>query len=275
MDGYDAYDLHVHTVYSDGQIDMDTLLNLLIKNKIKIVGFADHIFPLGFAFHKKPKMFSTYFDAERLRYRKRAFDYYQRKYPQITILHGAEIDIYPHGTLSLPKGITPDFFDYLLVSKHHTIPKPLNLFKKFPKFESWLWKHDLGLRLNEYLWEKGLYTAFEKFRPDIFAHPQIGMPKHMNPRKIERFVLYCKKYGVAIELNHVNVKEFKSILEFGNKYDVEFACASDFHGFGKDIEQKLLHSREMLDLAKKYSLRLLDAQKFVDRKKKGRSIVNG
>jgi histidinol phosphatase-like PHP family hydrolase len=260
----DLYDLHVHTVYSDGQIDMDTLLQLLIKNGVKIVGFADHVFPLGFAFHKNPKLFSPYFDVQRLQYRKKVFELYQKKYPQIKILHGAEIDIYPNGALSLPKGIHPNFFDYLLVSKHHTVPKPLNIFKKTPKMEQWLWKHDPGLRLNEYLWEKGLYTCFQQQYPDIFAHPQIGMPKYMNKRKLERFVLYCKKYHVAIELNHFPKHELKSILEYGNKYQAEFAPASDFHGFGRNIEEKLMHSREMFELAQEFSLKIMDPKKMLE-----------
>ncbi len=264
----DLYDLHVHTIYSDGQIDMDTLLQLLIKNKVKIVGFADHIFPLGFSIHKKHKLFSPYFDADRLRYRKKVFELYQKKYPQIKILHSAEIDIYPDGTLSLPKGIHPNLFDYLLVSKHHTAPKPLNIFKKTPAVEKWLWKHDPGLRLNEYLWEKGLYTCFMRYHPDIFAHPQIGMPKYMNLRKLERFVLYCKKYQVAIELNHFPKHELKAILEFGNKYDAEFAPASDFHGFGKNIEEKLMHSREMLELAQEFALKVMDPLQMLQKRRK-------
>jgi len=274
----DSYDLHVHTIYSDGQIDMDTLLTLLIKNGIKIVGFADHIFPLGFYYHKKHNLFSPYFDVDRLHYRKKAFELYQKKYPQITILHGGEIDIYPHGTLSLPKGITPNFFDYLLVSKHHTVPKILNLHSNFPKLEKWLWKNEPRRRLNTYLWEKGLYSCFERFRPDIFAHCQEGMPRHMSLERLERFVLYCKKYDVAIELNHFTrdkyrYGELKPILEFGNKHDAVFCCASDFHGFGDDIEGKLLHSREMLELAEKFSLRLLDPTKFVERKLKANKHV--
>ncbi|MHA1341821.1 MAG: PHP domain-containing protein [Promethearchaeota archaeon] len=276
------FDLHMHSPFSDGQINLDLQIRTAIKLGLKIIGFADHIFP--FAIYKHPKDGSIQpsglvncFSADFLKYRKEVLRYYDKKYPQIRILNGGEIDIYPHGTLTLPKGIKPSFFDYLLVAKHHTLPKDFGfLFRKYPKLEKWLWMHDPYLKMNEYLWEKGLYAAFMRYKPDIFAHFQEGMPKSIgylrNKEKMKRFVLMCKKYNVAIELNNLfwdkkrqinHIKWCYPILEYGHEYGVEFSIASDFHGFEKDIEKYLNKSQEMLELVEKYDLKLIDPTRFL------------
>ena len=190
------FDLHVHTAFSDGQVDFHTLLKALIRNNVKYVGFADHIFP-GALYPHPPKMkpfsgLQTSYSAKNLRYRREVFKILNKMYPQITILNGGEIDVLPHGGLPLPRGITPAFFkepgSYLMVSKHHTLPKELSiLWKKRPNLERWMWGHNPRLRLNAYLWEKGLYAAFERHRPDIFAHPTEHIPKYYSEKHIRRF----------------------------------------------------------------------------------------
>ncbi len=141
---FHMFDLHSHTPFSDGQYDIDSVLQFFIKNKIEIVGFTDHIFPGEKCFSK-----------DRLIYRKKVLRAYEKKYPQIRILVGGEINLYPHGALTLPPGIDPSHFDYLTIAKHQTFPKQLNVFKKFPRYEVWLWRHDPGLRLNKELWFGG------------------------------------------------------------------------------------------------------------------------
>jgi histidinol phosphatase-like PHP family hydrolase len=256
------FDLHVHTQFSDGQKDLDSILKTLIKNKIKIVGFADHIFPGAMYKHKGLGITNCY-SAERLNYRKEVFRLYDKKYPEIRILNGGEIDIYPHGSLSLPKGITSDFFDYLLVAKHHTIPKPINIFKKTPKVERWLWKHNPRLKLSKSLWFRGLAAAFERYHPDVFAHLQEGIPKYLNGADFKRLVYICKKNNVAIELNHFPLKKLKGLLPIAKKNGVKFSLASDFHGFSGDMVKNLNHSQEMYEIAVEYGLELIDPHDFL------------
>ncbi|MBD3351763.1 MAG: hypothetical protein GF364_09790 [Candidatus Lokiarchaeota archaeon] len=276
------FDLHMHTLFSDGQIDLDLQIQTLIDLGYDIVGFTDHVFPGAIYKHPvnqglNPSGLVTCFSKSMLEYRKQVIRFYDKKYPQIRLLNAGEIDIYPHGKLTLPQGITADFFDYLMVAKHQTLPKPLSfLYKKHTKLEKWMWKHNPRLLLNEQLWEKGLYTAFEKFKPDVFAHFQEGMPKSIgilkNKDKMKRFVLMCKKYNVAIELNNLfwdkkhkinHTKWCYPILEYGHEYGVKFSVASDFHGFDKDYKKNLDKSREMMKLVEKYDLNLIDPRKFL------------
>lgn len=283
---FHQFDLHVHTPFSDGQISIDKMLQILIELGIKIVGFADHVFPGAFYTHPpnknlQPSGLVTCYSAEMLHYRKQVFRIYEKKYPKIRILNGAEIDVWPHGGLTLPPGIKSDFFDYLLISKHHTVPKDFGfLFKKFPKTERWLWQHSPRLKLNEYLWEKGLYATFERYHPNVFAHPQEGMPKSIgvlkNRDKMKRFVLMCTKNDVAIELNNlfwdrkkkVSYYEwFYPILEYGHECGTKFSLASDFHGFEKEISFYLNKSQEMVELVETYDLDLIDPHKFLPENK--------
>lgn len=280
---FHKFDLHMHTPFSDGQINIDRQIQILIDLGFEVVGFADHVNPISLYWHPKdgsiiPGGMVYNFTARQLRYRKQAIRHYDKKYPEISILNGGEVDIYPDGSLSLPRGIDADFFDYLLVSKHHTVPKPLGfLYKKFPKMHRWMWTHNPRLKLNERLWEKGLYECFRRYDVDVFAHPQEGMPlsiSYMKDReKMKRFVLMCKKYDVAIELNHLfwdkrekmrHLKWFYPILEYGHEYEIKFSLASDFHGFSKDHLPELLnHSQKMMKIVDDYDLQLIDPRKFI------------
>ncbi|MHA1870099.1 MAG: PHP domain-containing protein [Promethearchaeota archaeon] len=269
---FHMFDLHAHTLFSDGQWDLDTILKILIKLGIKYIGFADHVFPGAIYKHKQTGL-TTCYSKKRLEYRKKVFEIYDKKYPQIKILNSAEIDLYPNGTLTLPKGVTPDFFDYLLIAKHHTLPKQFNfLYKNHPKLEKWMWDHNPRLKLNKYMWEKGLYAAFERYHPDIFAHPQEGLPKYLSEKVIKRFLLYCKKYNVAIELNGSVLRQKKELPDYlykmASKMEIKFSLASDFHGFGKNIEELLNLSQYPMEIVEKYDLDLIDPEEFIRRRQK-------
>lgn len=279
---FHEFDLHMHTPFSDGQINLDLQIQTAIHLGLKIIGFADHINQFSGYTHPtdgsiQPGGFVRIYSAEKLRYRKGIIRYLGKKYPQIRLLNGAEIDILPNGSLSLPRGITPDFFDYVLVSKHFTIPKDIGfLWIKYPYIERWLWTHSPRMKLNAYMWEKGLYSAFQHTKIDILAHPYVGMPKSIgimkDRRRMKRFVLMCKKYDVAIELNNLfwdkkqkknHMTYFYPILEYGHEYEVKFSLASDFHGFDKNIPLYLNKSQEMVQLVEKYDLQLIDPHKFL------------
>ncbi|MFX0101282.1 MAG: hypothetical protein ACFFCS_17040 [Candidatus Hodarchaeota archaeon] len=250
---YYLFDLHCHTPFSDAQRDLDTIIQGLIDIGIEIVGFADHINPVSL--YRNPKRFGDQrrlvftYSPKLLRYRKEVFRIYDKKYKKICILNGGEIDIYPQGGISLPRGIKPDFFDYLLLSKHHTVPP-------------------IPQRFKEYMWEAGLYQAFRRYKPDVFAHPHEGIPKRISREKLKRMVFMAKKHGVAIELNHCNkdMGHYKIIFEYGHEYGVKFSLASDFHGFSNDIQSNLLESQKMLEYVEKYDLELLDPRKFLKNK---------
>ncbi len=264
------FDLHIHTPFSDGQWDIERVIQALIRLKVKVAGFADHLFPFALYFHGKKKLdkhrspgLARMYSASNLIYRKQVIRYYDKKYPQIHLLNGAEIDILPHGGLTIPRGITPDFFDYILVSKHHTVPKPLNLFKKFPHLDEWSWAHSPRKRLMRQLWHRGLVAAFQMNPVDIFAHPQEGMPKFMTTADYKRLVGALKQHNVAMELNHFPLQEHGELLEIAKRHGIIFSIASDFHGFRGSIEDRLQEGFEMRELAEERELPLLDPMQFI------------
>lgn len=265
-------DLHVHTPFSDSLIGIDEILQHLISNGIKIVGFADHLFPGAIYSHPKdgtmePCGLVRCYRASWWYYRKAVIDFYNRKYPEIIILNSAEVDILPHGSICMPRGLTPAFFDYLMVSKHQTLPKPFKLFKKFPHIDRWMWQHNPRWRLNRYLWQKGLYSAFERFHPQIIAHVQEGMPKYSSDEFYKRFVLNCKKYDVAIELNGGHYRKDDLIplpvIRYAREYGVKFSLSSDFHGYMRNHKRELNLSQEVYEYALKHRLELFDVRKYV------------
>ncbi|GAB4306164.1 MAG: hypothetical protein Kow0069_02650 [Promethearchaeota archaeon] len=258
---FDAYDLHVHTLFSDGQRDLDEVLRTLVDLGVEVVGLADHVFP-GAVYKHEGVGLTTCYSTRRLRYRKDVIRLYDRKYSEIMVLNGAEVDVYPHGGLTLPRGTPPSFFDYLMVAKHHTLPKPVNLFSGNPGVERWLWRHSPRLRLNKRLWFKGLHAAFRRFHPQIFAHPQEGMPKWLERRDFEQLAALCVRYGVALELNHFPEEDLGELLEVARDRGVKFSIGSDFHGFRADVAGQLAHSREMAALARRRGLELLDPRDF-------------
>ncbi len=273
MDPGLKFDLHVHTPFSDGQRDIDSVLKAMIRQGVKIVGFADHIFPSQKCFSKAM-----------LEFRKKVIYHYEKKYPQIRILVGGEIDLYPQGTLSLPRGIGPDHFDYLLVAHHHTLPMQLNfVFKRTPKAERWAWEHTRYLRLNKHMWKRATYYAMSRYPIDILAHVQEGLPKYMTDDEYKQFALNCKKYNVAIELNQTPVplpRRFPNfikkyhmrldpLLDYAKQYHVKFSIASDFHGFGNDWERRKI--ADFLDavywIAEQWDLELIDPTQFLPENK--------
>jgi histidinol phosphatase-like PHP family hydrolase len=208
------------------------------------------------------------YSKERLEYRKAFLRLYQKKYPQIRILVGGEIDIYEGGKLTLPTGIDPSHFDYLLVSKHFTLPINLDyLYRYPPMLEQWIWTHNPRLILNKEMWFRGIHANFHKDFPDIFAHPQWNMPKNMMEADYKRLAWLAMKYHVAVELNPQFRKNLRRMLDVLSKYRdrIKFSLGSDFHGREKDMDlvSEANLSQEMYEMAQEYQLNLIDPHIFL------------
>ncbi|NMC05287.1 MAG: hypothetical protein GYA24_08755 [Candidatus Lokiarchaeota archaeon] len=279
------YDLHVHTPFSDGQVDFDTMLGILTRLNVEFVGFADHVFPGAMYVHSRTMPIcpglTNCFSESTLRRRKAVFRLLQRKHPRITILHSGEVDTFPDGTLALPPGITPDFFrdagSYLMVAKHHTIPKQLNYIYKhrgaMMPTDPWAWRYSPRLRLNALMWEKGVYATFARYHPDVLAHPHETMPLYLPEHRVRRLLLSCKKHGVAYELNYAEKPRtyLKEVFTWGEKYQTPFTIASDFHGFGrKPFEDIFNEGLEIFELAERWNLNIVNPEKYLqDRSRRG------
>ena len=233
---FHQYDLHLHSFFSDAQHDFDVIIEGLIDLGIKIIGFADHLFPGAMYHHSNSEQWKIYnmYSKRNLIYRKKYLEYLDKKYPEIKILNGAEINCWVNGHLTLPRGIDAEFFDYLSVSRHTTLIKPIFSTKNFPEWDEKLWRESPYRRWIKYMWRISLQKMFRVHRPDIFCHPQENIPLYMTEEEIKWFMGLLKKYGVAFELNHFNKRISRTvagyILKWGKKFGVDFCLGSDFHG---------------------------------------------
>ncbi len=99
---------HVHTEWSDG--------------KATIAGMARAARDAGFAFvgisdHSRAASYANGLDAARLREQIAAMERARAEVPEVTILHGVEVDIMPDGTLDLDDDILAEL-DFVIASVH-------------------------------------------------------------------------------------------------------------------------------------------------------------
>ena len=104
-------DLHVHTNWSDGTGTPDDMLSAAISRGYEYVAITDHSPSRG----GNPGGLSV----ERLRQQKEALEELRRRYPQIRILHGTEVDIKNDGSLDYPDEVLAEL-DWVVASIHST-----------------------------------------------------------------------------------------------------------------------------------------------------------
>jgi histidinol phosphatase-like PHP family hydrolase len=110
-----APDLHCHTTWSDGTLDLEDVVLLARKLGERAIGISDHSGSLGIARGLKPN---------EVREQWAAIDSLQQKHPDILILKGTECDILRNGRLDHPDEIL-DGFDYVIASLHSQLKLPL------------------------------------------------------------------------------------------------------------------------------------------------------
>ena len=171
--------------------------------------------------------------------------------------------------------IKQDPGSYLMVTKHHTIPKDFSfLYKRYPQLALWMWRHNPRLRFASYMWEKGTFAAFERYQPDIFGHPHENMPKALTENQVKRLMLYMKKYRIAYELNHMTKTSGTDratkmlILQWGRTYGISFSIGTDYHGFNRNMDDEMNKGLAMFELAEDWGVNLIDPRAFITRKGK-------
>ncbi|KYF80018.1 DNA polymerase III [Sorangium cellulosum] len=109
-------DLHVHTTYTDGRDELEAMVRACAARGYDYVAITDHTRAVRVA---------GGLDASGFRRQARAIDRLRRTIGEITILHGAEVDILEDGALDLDDA-TLAALDYVVASVHAklTMPEP-------------------------------------------------------------------------------------------------------------------------------------------------------
>jgi DNA polymerase (family 10) len=102
-------DLHMHTTWSDGRDSIETMVRTARQLGYEYVAITDHSPNSGAA---------RAMNQEQAAQQIVEIDHVRRLVPDITILHGAEVDILPDGGLDLPEALL-ERLDIVLASLHH------------------------------------------------------------------------------------------------------------------------------------------------------------
>ena len=103
-------DLHMHTIYSDGADTLDAMVAACCALGYQYMAITDHSERAGAARTVSRR------DLPRQR---AEIDTVRERYPQITILHGIEVDIMPDGSLDFPDRLL-ESLDIVLASLHES-----------------------------------------------------------------------------------------------------------------------------------------------------------
>jgi len=189
-------DYHIHSRWSDGKHSIEDIVQFAIMQKFKTIAITDHSQSLKIA---------KGLTIEKLRERNQEIDRLQKKYPQIKILKGAEVDIKADGSLDYPDEIL-DELDIVLAAIHTKTS---------------------GDVTDRYL------QVIQSGKINIVSH-LIG--RIINERKghtlnIERILQACKDNNVALEFNcqpnRLDIDD--SIMSRCKEHGIKVAIGSDAH----------------------------------------------
>ena len=101
-------DLHMHTSYSDGRDSVDGMVQQAAMLGYEYIAITDHSERAGAA---------KTVDRDALMRQREEIDALRHRYPDLTILHGAEVDIMADGSLDFPDDLL-ETLDIVLASLH-------------------------------------------------------------------------------------------------------------------------------------------------------------
>ncbi|MGB9642354.1 MAG: DNA polymerase/3'-5' exonuclease PolX, partial [Candidatus Ratteibacteria bacterium] len=159
-------DFHIHTNYSDGISTIEEIVKKAIEMGYHFIGLCDH---------SQTSKFAGGLPIERLRERNREIERIARKYPQIKIFKGAEVDILGDGTLDYPDEVLAEL-DFVIGSIHQGFKKNVT---------------------------ERMIKAMENRYVDIIGHPtgRLISSREGYEVNIDKVIEYAAKTGTALEIN--------------------------------------------------------------------------
>lgn len=162
-------DLHIHSNWSDGDTSLESMIQAAIKKGYAYIGITDHSSGLGI---------TGGLDKDRVQQQLKEIKELNRKYPNIRILSGMEVDIRANGTLDVPDDILAQL-DIVIASIHSSMNQ------------------------NEEQMTRRIIDAIENPNVDIIAHPTARLLGERDPIAVD-LEMVCKaadQNNVALEIN--------------------------------------------------------------------------
>ncbi|MEK6857860.1 MAG: DNA polymerase/3'-5' exonuclease PolX [Nanoarchaeota archaeon] len=196
-------DLHLHTNWSDGNNTTEEMVNAAIKLGYEYIAITDH---------SKSERIANGLDEKRLAKHIEEIELLQKKYPQIKILKGAEVDILRDGELDYADK-TLSQLDVVVTSVHS------------------------GFKMNKEEMTKRILSALDNPHTTILGHPtgrlinqrnpyEVDMSKVINSAKENNVLLEINSFPSRLDLNDVNIK---SAVESGAKLCINTDSHSKEH----------------------------------------------
>ena len=192
-------DLHMHTTWTDGANSTEEMVKAAIKLGYEYIAITDHT---------KSTYVANGLDEKKVIKRLEEIEEIQKRYPQIKIFKGAEVDILKNGDLDF-KNETLKKLDIVVAAAH-------SLFK-MPKQEM----------------TQRIVKALENPYTNILAHPTGRLINAREPYEtdIDKIFETCRERGVALEINahpqrlDLNDVHIRKAVDYKNR----FAINTDAH----------------------------------------------
>lgn len=162
-------DLHVHSDWSDGHDPIEAMVEAARARGYAYLAITDHSQGLAVAHGLSP---------ERVREQRRVIDALNERVAPFRILHGAEVNILPDGSLDYPDDVLA-VFDIVTVSIHTAFDLP-----------------------RERMTER-IVRALSHPSVDVLGHPTGRLLPNRPPYDLDMVVVLeaAARYGVAVEIN--------------------------------------------------------------------------
>ncbi len=189
-------DLHVHSNYSDGTVDIKTIVLAAKKMGYEYIGICDH---------SQTSRIAGGLDEEMLKKRNAEIDEMQEQVKGIKILKGMEVDILSDGRLDYPD-IVLEELDFIIAAVHQGFAKNVTHRMK---------------------------TAMENPFVDIIAHPtgRLLSGREGYAIELEDVMEHAAKKRVALEINaSIDRMDLNDInILKGKDFGARFAIGTDAH----------------------------------------------
>ncbi len=162
-------DLHVHTDATDGHSTLREMITACIARGYEYVAITDHT---------KAAPVARGLDRPALKKQRRAIEALQRDLPDITILHGAQVDVLEDGQLDLDDATLGEL-DYVLAAVHSK------------------------LELSEQMMTERVLAAMKNPHVDALAHPTCRLVGKREPIALDfaKVVAAARDRGVFLEID--------------------------------------------------------------------------
>lgn len=162
-------DFHIHSKWSDGGNSIEEIIRHSIRKGYEFIAITDHSKSLGVA---------KGLDEKKLKAQKEEIEKLRKKYSQIEILHGIEVDIKGDGTLDFSNEILSDL-DIVIAAIHS------------------------GFKQDRETITKRIISAMENPYVHIIAHPSGRLIGEREPYDVdmEKVLEHARITGTSLEIN--------------------------------------------------------------------------